>query len=333
MSGEYQCEKREKWWQVFFTTIFTFFQKPIGVFFSVIVLLAMAIIFIPDLLKNYAYQDGYNGIGDFFNGIATPVLTLLAVFFAYLAFTKQGEQLKAHQEESNKQRIENIFFQLIKLHNDIVNSLEYTNTEGNKYKKGKEENTITFKVEESGKQKSNQDQKCERKDTSDSDLQIHFESALWSQQPKGRMYFKKVYYKLVEIYIDQQEDHKIGFQENILITSMNILDSSEKENFLHYYRNLYRLIKWVDGNKASISSAEQKEFIDIIKAQLSYFELSLLYFNTRFFGGQNNFYHLLKEYGFFDTDDDQQTILDRFKDDVQAHYRPCTPKTTCEEGN
>ncbi|MFB5193621.1 putative phage abortive infection protein [Neobacillus sp. KR4-4] len=79
-------------------------------------------------------------IGDFFSGTSTPILTFLAVLFAYFAFKSQGEQIRLQKDQAETNRIETTFFQLLDLHNQIVKSMEY------KYKGGKETGRGFFKV-------------------------------------------------------------------------------------------------------------------------------------------------------------------------------------------
>ncbi|MBP2258441.1 hypothetical protein [Virgibacillus alimentarius] len=73
----------------------------------------------------FTFGDNYGYLADFFNGITTPILTIITALFALWAFLSQKEQLKLQKEESVRQRIEGTFFQLFDLHSNMVRDLVY----------------------------------------------------------------------------------------------------------------------------------------------------------------------------------------------------------------
>jgi Putative phage abortive infection protein len=67
----------------------------------------------------------------------------------------------------------------------------------------------------------------------------------------------------------------------------------------HYFRNLYRIVKFIDEVKL-LDYEEKKTYIGIIKAQLSSSELSLLLYNGLSDHG-TNFFPLIKKYNLLDN--------------------------------
>lgn len=56
---------------------------------------------------------------------------------------------------------------------------------------------------------------------------------------------------------------------------------TEITTFDHYFRHLYRIIKFIDKNKA-LNDKEKYAYISIVRATLSRFELVWLYYNCLF---------------------------------------------------
>ncbi|MGE6203838.1 putative phage abortive infection protein [Guptibacillus hwajinpoensis] len=178
---------------------------------------------------------------------------------AYKAFLSQSEQLKLQQKEALKQRIENIFFQLLNCYTNIVSNM-----------------------------------RCE-----DNNIIIN-----------GKEYFEKLYNKLICLY--SEEDH-LSEDKTKLLMAWRRLNDVEKGQLSHYYRNLYQIFKWVYQQRENIPMEEQEELIDLIKAQLSTYEISLLYFNIEYFGA-NDFKEILNFYNFFPSDG--ESIIQQFKNHV-----------------
>ena len=65
----------------------------------------------------------------------------------------------------------------------------------------------------------------------------------------------------------------------------------------HYFRNLYRIIKWID--ESELGHKDKKNYLGILRAQLSSSELVLIFYNNNTEKGKN-FKKLVDKYEFFD---------------------------------
>lgn len=116
------------------------------------------------------------------------------------------------------------------------------------------------------------------------------------------------------------------FNENINLTrltnqTINNLPNNHKkklyedfynnnENMIgHYYRNLYRIVKYIreyDFSSSTkededVNNKEQKEYMGILRAQLSSYELLMLFYNICYSDKGEKFKFLLKSTNFFDN--------------------------------
>jgi len=234
-------------------------------FSSAIIYLIVQLIFQDERTVGFSFEDNYAAIGNFFNGITTPILTLATALFALWAFLSQQEQLKLQKEESNRQRIEGTFFHLFDLHTNMVRELEYEMPYG-------KENYI------------------------------------------GRAFFKKAYTDLINIYL--QED---GMEDVRLHAAMKKLDKIHANNFHLYYKNLFQLFYWIYEHREVLSEKQKDSYIALIRAQLSHYEMMLVYFNAKFFG-RNFFYKMLDELTFLSKYnlDGHGSVEEKFRAEAEA---------------
>ncbi|WP_193726668.1 putative phage abortive infection protein [Paenibacillus guangzhouensis] len=194
-------------------------------------------------------------IGDWLGGTSTPLLTLAGFLMILASFIVQRQQLLNSQKEVHeqkytlgRQRFDSVFFNMVQLHNEIVKSMEYTELKYNPLNYTDFHNKIP--VHKSGKE------------------------------------------RLIELVNDS------GIVSNIA-TKQELMDKFEKlynknDDLLgHYFRNLYNLIKIIDESEDIIrynadtgeldmdmTDRERKRYIRIIRAQLSFSELILIFFNS-----------------------------------------------------
>lgn len=73
----------------------------------------------------------------------------------------------------------------------------------------------------------------------------------------------------------------------------------------HYYRNLYRIVKYIQeydfSNDGEVNTNEKKEYRGILRAQLSSYELLMLFYNICYSEKGENFKEILKSTDFFDN--------------------------------
>jgi hypothetical protein len=208
-----------------------------------------------------------NLLGDFFGGTVASLWSLAGLFFIYVAFLGQRQQLLHQQleimysqleikytrielegqkkemikqnETLRQQRFENTFFQLLSTHNSIVNSIDLRNkTTGNITSSGRDCFESFYKRMKS---------LMRYLDHSLTGQNINLEEAPFDKTMRGYLNF----------YEEKQSD--LG----------------------HYFGNLYQLFLFVKSS----SIENKKTYSEIVRAQLSSYELTLL------------FYHCLSDYG------------------------------------
>lgn len=207
------------------------------------------------LIKNL-HKDfsSLGSFGDFVAGTTVPVLTFISFLALVLTLRLQSEQLNIQNEEMQLtrkemqdtrkefelqnetmaiQRFENTFFQMINLHNDIVNNINY------------EESRDSIKGRASFKHLSE-------------DFTV--------------LYMNKKEHKLENDFINKNEIDRIR------ITYCKFFSHFE-DRLGHYFRNLYRIVKFIDESNSLISE-DKKTYIGILRAQLSSYELVLLLYNS-----------------------------------------------------
>lgn len=222
------------------------------------------------LCKNTESGYGLNLLGDFMAGTVASIWSLAGLFFIYVAFLGQKQQLlnqqleimysqlevkytrlelagqKAEMAKQNetleKQKFENTFFQLLANHNAIVNSLDL------------------WRNRNTGREVLAQGRDCF----------VIFHNRLQSKISKPRE--KHSIDKILEIYVQ-------FFQENV-------------SDLGHYFRNLYHIIKFVEESQIE----DKKRYTNFVRAQLSVGELALLFYNCLSEFGNEKFKPLIEKY-------------------------------------
>lgn len=229
----------------------------------------------------YNSEKGFslNLLGDFMAGTVASVWSLAGLFFIYVAFLGQKQQLlnqqleimysqlevkytrlelseqKEEMKEQNNtlrlQKFENTFFQLLTLFNSIVNSL---------------------------------------------DLRKRSSTEVIS---KGRDCFE-IFYKRLEAYLIRRNHGIQGFDKSkatIEVTNQAYDDlyNNDKSDMSHYFRTIYHIIKFID--KSAIDN--KKQYIAIARAQLSSYEQILLFYNCLHENGIEKFKPLIEKYALF----------------------------------
>lgn len=213
---------------------------------------------------------GLNLLGDFMAGTVASIWSLAGLFFIYVAFLGQKQQLlnqqmeimysqlevkytrlelagqKAEMAKQNKtleqQKFENTFFQLLANHNSIVNSLDL------------------WRNRNTGREILAQGRDCF----------VIFYNRLDSRipEPQNEIPIEFIIEKYVEF-----------FEENV-------------SDLGHYFRNLYHIIKFIDESKIE----NKKRYTNFVRAQLSAGELALIFFNCLTELGNEKFKPLIEKY-------------------------------------
>lgn len=189
------------------------------------------------------------------------------------------EQLEAQKEEFHiqnetlkRQRFENTFFQMMSLQQEIINNLNFSYEEQQK--------TITLKKEESQYLNLTLHHRMnEEKETQSSIVPI-------TKTVTGRDIFSWIFDKA----------NGNGVRETISKRGIAIYASLKyPEYFDHYFRHLYRIIKFVDESDL-ISREDKYEYVGMVRATLSRYELVWLFYNCLSENGKDKFKPLVERY-------------------------------------
>ncbi len=207
--------------------------------------------------SKYTIHTGkYNELGDFVGGITAPFLSLVAVVLLYLTYMSQKQELR----ESRK---------LLQIQTETLDKQQFENT--------------FFQLLSVH---SNLVNSIDLRDSKNKSLIIS----------EGRDCFEIFYRKLRSaIHLEALKAKEEKVELASLRTTMVGYNSFFKEyhsDIGHYFRNLYHIIKFVHNSKIK----NKKDYTNLVRAQLSSFELVLLFYNCKSEFGNEKFMPLLTEY-------------------------------------
>lgn len=241
---------------------------------GIIILVFALVIFFLDSKTYY----GLNLVGDFVGGTVASIWSLAGLFFIYVAFLGQKQQLLHQQleimysqlevkytrielegqkeemikqnETLSHQKFENTFFQLLSNHNQIVNSLDLRDKEG--------------KITATGRDCFRTFHKYIGIHTTRLELTVPFDTVAYLRN----LEFEKTIKGYEKFYSRHQSD--LG----------------------HYFRNLYHIIKFIDESEIP----EKKRYTNFVRAQLSSHELAVIFYNVLSVHGNDKFKPLIEKY-------------------------------------
>ncbi|MBW9274774.1 MAG: putative phage abortive infection protein [Candidatus Thiodiazotropha sp. (ex. Lucinisca nassula)] len=249
-------------------------QKSEQGLLSKYIILVLVILFVVALVSAtvviYFYATYYPGeivanhskwgtMGDFFGGTLNPIFGFIGLFALLLTIAIQNKELanstkelatsaSALKEQSTSlktQNFENTFFQMLRLHNDIVNDM--------------------FLGEPQSADKGLNGRDC-------------------FEEYYGRY---KAHYNRSNATVNDSNDF-LGIIED----GYKSFFSEQQADIGHYFRNLYTIIKFV--NNSDIEN--KKQYVSMVRAQLSSYELALLFYNCLWSVGRKKFKDLIEKY-------------------------------------
>lgn len=231
-----------------------------------------------DILTNPGvFGDSSGAINALFSALAFAGV-IFAIILQKKELQLQREELKQTREELEgqkhefeqqnetlkRQRFENTFFNMLSLQQEIVNSLSYV----------EEHKLINIRALVKGE-----------------------------KEPEvvriGRDLFRYLYIDAVILYEDNGKSNKANGLKKVLIAQdVDIYSSiSMTSNFDHYFRHLYRIVKFVNESPLLPNSYEDRyQYISMVRAQLSRYELVWLFYNCLSDNGKDKFKPLIEKY-------------------------------------
>lgn len=199
-------------------------------------------------------------IGDTIGGIMGPFVAIGAAFLTFMAFWVQKEANEAQRQDIKVERFNNNFFNLLNIHEQITNSLEYN----------------TYEV---------------------------LNGQTEPKSYRGRAVFQQAYSAIQEF---DKETGRVyyGMKNRIEREGMEVYVKSKLPTYFdHYFRNMYRIVKYVDeadvfdDDKISTDVLKEKyEYVAILRSTLSRYELVWLFYNTLSDYGRAKFKPLVEKY-------------------------------------
>lgn len=124
------------------------------------------------------------------------------------------------------------------------------------------------------------------------DIYIHLKN---KKILRGRRCFGFLYKEYLKAY---EEQFKNSSADELSLITETYFEFYEKrqDKLAHYFQTLYNIIKYVNEADAGI---DKKKYINLIRAQLSVYELGLLFYNCLAELGRDKFKPLIEEYSLF----------------------------------
>lgn len=243
--------------------------------------------FITNVENQGIFGDKFGAINALFSGLAfAGLIYTILLQHEELGLQRQelrdtreeleGQKIEAERQNSIllKQQFENTFFQLIQVHHNIVNAIEYCE----KYE---------AKLQDSIKGRY----------TEERERFLH-----------GRAVFEIRYWIFANNFKTSCLHRKNGqimdfrdFDEEKISDKNLLLENfyGHYKDFIsdagHYFRNLYRIVKYIDEHTL-LSNNEKYNYIAIVRSQLSDFELSWMFYNCISLNGSEKFKPLIEKY-------------------------------------
>jgi hypothetical protein len=206
-----------------------------------------------------------------------------------------NEQLKAQKEEFKtqndtlkRQRFENTFFQMMSLQQEIINNLSFS------YEEPQE--TIT-RSKGDNKEYRGLAIMMHTSETSKDETRSSISSI--TKTLMGRNVFSRIFDKAGTILRNEKGEKEStvkGVRAAISKRGVNVYASLKyPEYFDHYFRHLYRIIKFVDESNL-IDKEDKYEYVGIVRATLSRYELVWLFYNCLSENGKEKFKPLIERY-------------------------------------
>lgn len=258
-----------------------------------LIIAALVLFLVPYLVTNkswgWAYGPETGVIGDTIGGIVGPIVGFIGVILTFLAFYIQfqanqvqikalNEQKKSATEQEKQillQQFESNFFELLKLHRENVSELDYRQNKGR--------NVIIKIVNEFFEL-----------------MQMLIDSKIiqdnrLDQQDLANIAYTILFFGTDETVTDVLENRffekysEIEKQINNVVTQLRektnphnsdkYYYNGHQSRLGHYYRHLRRTVTFVHRNTL-LTEPQKKEYMRILRAQLSNHEQILLFFHS-----------------------------------------------------
>ena len=189
-------------------------------------------------------SDLFNDYGSFIGGFAGSLFSLAGFFLLYLTLRTQREDMNIQKKSAERDRFENRFFELLKIHQHNSNTIINSITES--------ENGMGFGEE----------------------------AALRQWEATKKRGFECLVQKINNNYKERRKSREVidETKETKHQTFLKVYHDEWDDSFGHYFRHLFLLVKFV-VKRNDLSYEEKRDYLRIVRASLSTNEQVFLYYN------------------------------------------------------
>jgi hypothetical protein len=130
----------------------------------------------------------------------------------------------------------------------------------------------------------------------------------------GRSAFPTLYNGFVTHYANEYRDNPQVPMDRLVDEAYISFYRSHQSSLGHYFRNLYHVIKFVD--RSNLHPSEKNFYTHLVRAQLSSYELLLLFYNCHSSLGREKFYPLIVKYCLLENMSQDDLVSRRLKHPV-----------------
>lgn len=214
------------------------------------------------------FGDKFGAVNALFSGLAFAgiILTLLL----------QRRELSQSRSELSHQQFDNAFFNLLRLHIDITSKISYSGENGRKAFVALYERIKVSNPDFSAYLALQKIQKERIRALRDNPVvdSVQYPELLTSDITNLTMSLTGGL-RAIDGYLDED----LEMHERIIAEAYGKVASQAIDDFAHYYRNLYHILRFIDKSKL-ISVGEKKEYSKFVRAQLSDVELVTIFYNS-----------------------------------------------------
>lgn len=249
-------------------------------------------------------KDYLSSLGTFGDsaGLMNACFSLFAFAAVVITFVIQNRKDNNNEKLARKSQFENVFFNMTSTFEEIVSHLVYKEPVKD----------IANPLLQSSLYQSNEATKATVPETE----KIY----------QGRQIFRYLY---LEKFVTGGNGQVVRGIKGLVETSPGISMNDIREYFFdgtldHYFRYAYRIVKYVKTSKL-IDDDEREGYASIFRAQLSCFELLVLFFNCLGMD-ENKFKHLVEDYHLFNN------IRTEYFPDIEPYSTLYLDKVNSEDG-
>jgi hypothetical protein len=112
---------------------------------------------------------------------------------------------------------------------------------------------------------------------------------------RGRSFFNRIYQVLAAEYTNALSTRSSS--EEAAVAAYESIYKQYRQDLGHYFRNLYNILKFIDESPIT----NHQKYANLLRAQLSSYELLMLFYNCLHPKGRSKFYTLASKYQIFES--------------------------------